>query len=157
MKQHKGGAPTYPYLTKKIVIADLQNLAANGGGYYDHSAQMHPGNGGYSNAHHPTHAGYYTPQQQTYGPVYYPVSHGGEVSQHATFDSRKRNYDALNDFFGDLKRNRIDASSYQQVGQRLVALQGIPIQGGAISTDYMSAPSLVSVDGHINMLFPCPT
>lgn len=148
MKQHKGGAPTYPYLTKKIVIADLQNLAANGGGYYDHSAQMHPGNGGYSNAHHPTHAGYYTPQQQTYGPVYYPVSHGGEVSQHATFDSRKRNYDALNDFFGDLKRNRIDASSYQQVGQRLVALQGIPIQGGAISTDYMSAPSLVSVDGH---------
>jgi hypothetical protein len=108
-----------------------------------------PATGGYSNSHHPTHAGYYTPQQQTsYGPVYYPVSHGGEVGQHAAFDSRKRNYDALNDFFGDLKRNRIDASSYQQVGQRLVALQGIPIHGGAISTDYMQAPALVSVDGH---------
>lgn len=132
------------------MIADLQNLAANGGGYYDQSAHMHPGaGGGYANSHHPTHAGYYTPQQQSYGPVYYPVSHGGEVGQHAAFDSRKRNYDALNDFFGDLKRNRIDASSYQQVGQRLVALQNIPIHGGAISTDYMSAgPSLVSVDGH---------
>lgn len=112
---------------------------------------MHPGSaGGYANSHHATHNSYYTPQQPTsYGPVYYPVSHGGEVSQHAAFDSRKRNYDALNDFFGDLKRNRIDASSYQQVGQRLVALQGIPIQGGAISADYMqAAPSLVSVDGH---------
>lgn len=131
------------------MIADLQNLAANGGGYYDHSAQMHPGAGGYGNSHHSTHAGYYTPQQQTsYGPVYYPVSHGGEVGQHASFDSRKRNYDALNDFFGDLKRNRIDASSYQQVGQRLVALQGIPIHSGAISTDYMQGPSLVAVDGH---------
>jgi hypothetical protein len=132
------------------VIADLQNLAANGGGYYDQSTHMHSGAGSYANSHHPTHAGYYTPQQQTsYGPVYYPVSHGGEVGQHAAFDSRKRNYDALNDFFGDLKRNRIDASSYQQVGQRLVALQNIPIHGGAISTDYMSAgPALVSVDGH---------
>ena len=112
---------------------------------------MHPGSaGGYANSQHVTHNGYYAPQQQpSYGPVYYPVSHGAEVGQHAAFDTRKRNYDALNDFFGDLKRNRIDASSYQQVGQRLVALQGIPIQGGAISTDYMqSGPSLVSVDSH---------
>jgi hypothetical protein len=151
VKQHNGGAPTYPHLTKKTVIADLQNLAANGGGYYDQSTHMHPGGGGgYTTSHHQTHPGYYAPQQQpSYGPVYYPVSHGGEVGQHAAFDTRKRNYDALNDFFGDLKRNRIDASSYHQVGQRLVALQNIPIHGGAIPTDYISAgPSLVSVDGH---------
>ena len=70
------------------------------------------------------------------------------MGQHATYDHRKRSYDALNDFFGDAKRRQIDPTSYAQVGQRLSVLQGIPIQGGGI-TDYMSAgPALISVDGH---------
>jgi len=130
------------------VIANLQNLAANGG-YYDHSAQMHPASApNYGNPHHNGHNSYYAPQQPTsYGPVYYPVSHGGDLGQHAAYDSRKRGFDALNDFFGDAKRRQIDPTSYAQVGQRLMALQGIPLHGGGIS-DYMSAPAMVAVDGH---------
>lgn len=132
------------------MIADLQNLAATGGGYYDHNAQMHPGSApNYGGGHHPAHNGYYAPQQPTsYGPVYYPVSHGNNIGQHAAYDDRRRNYDALNDFFGDAKRRQIDPSSYAQVGQRLLALAGIPIHGGGMS-DYMPAgPAMVSVDGH---------
>jgi hypothetical protein len=131
------------------VIADLQHLAATGS-YYDHSAQMHPGSAAnYGAPHHSAHNPYYAPQQPaSYGPVYYPVSHGADIGQHAAYDTRKRNYDALNEFFGDAKRRQIDPTSYAQVGQRLMALQGIPIQGGGLSEYIHAAPSLVSVDGH---------
>ncbi|CZT50491.1 probable pH-response transcription factor pacC/RIM101 [Rhynchosporium secalis] len=128
-------------------VADLQNLAATAGGYYDHH-QMHPGSAA-PYGHHPAHNnGYYAPQQPTsYGPVYYPVNHGGDIGQHAAYDNRKRNYDALNEFFGDAKRRNIDPTSYAQVGQRLMALAGLPIHGGGIS-DYMHAPAMVPIDGH---------
>jgi hypothetical protein len=137
------------------VIANLQNLAATGPGYYDQSAQMHPGAASnYGNIHHNGHSGYYAPQPQhqqpgSYGggPQYYPVSHGGDLGQHATYDNRKRGYEALNNFFGDVKRGQIDPTSYHQVGQKLMALQGIPIGGGM--SDYMSGgPAMVAVDGH---------
>ncbi|KAL2074783.1 hypothetical protein VTL71DRAFT_8562 [Oculimacula yallundae] len=123
-----------------------QGGKATAGGYYDHP-QMHPGPAaGYG--HHPAHNGYYAPQQpSSYGPVYYPVSHPGDIGQHAAYDNRKRNYDALNEFFGDAKRRQIDPTSYAQVGQRLMALAGLPIHGGGIS-DYMHAPAMVPIDGH---------
>ncbi|KAH6682096.1 transcription regulator PAC1 [Halenospora varia] len=121
-EQHGGQQNGYRQGGK--VIANLQNLAATG-------------------------TGYYAPQQPTsYGPVYYPVSHGGDIGQHAAFDNRKRGYDALNDFFGDAKRRQIDPTSYDQVGQRLMALQGIPIHGGGISHYMPAGPAMVSVDGH---------
>lgn len=131
------------------MIADLQNLAATANGYYDHSAQMHPGSAPQYGAPHHTQNGYYAPQQpSSYGPVYYPVSHGGDLGQHAAYDNRKRGFEALNDFFGDAKRRQIDPSSYAQVGQRLMQLQGIPIHGGGLS-DYVSAgPTMISVEGH---------
>lgn len=112
---------------------------------------MHPGHAPSYGAHHSTHNGYYAPQQpSSYGPVYYPVSHGGDLGQHAAYDARggKRGYDALNEFFGDAKRRQIDPNSYAQVGQRLMALQGLPIHGGGIQEYISSGPSLVSVDGH---------
>ncbi|KAF4624243.1 hypothetical protein G7Y89_g13929 [Cudoniella acicularis] len=148
-EQHGGQQNGYRQGGK--VIANLQNLAATATGYYDHGAQMHPGNQtNYGNPHHNGHNGYYAPQQTTsYGPVYYPVqSHGTDIGQHAAYDSRKRGYDALNDFFGDAKRRQIDPTSYDQVGQRLMALQGIPIHGGGISQYMPAGPSMVSVDGH---------
>ncbi|KAG0646990.1 pH-response transcription factor, partial [Hyphodiscus hymeniophilus] len=131
------------------VVADLQNLAATASGYYDHSAQMHPSSAPQYGAPHQTHNGYYAPQQpSTYGPVYYPVNHGADLGHHAIYDNRKRGFDALNDFFGDAKRRQIDPSSYAQVGQRLMQLQGIPIHGGGLS-DYVSAgPAMISVEGH---------
>jgi hypothetical protein len=129
------------------VIADLQNLAATATGYYDHSGQMQPGAAGYGHPHHHAPNGYYTPQQPTsYGPVYYPVNHGGDLGQNSNYDHRKR-YDALNDFFGDVKRRQIDATSYAEVGNRLTLLQGIPIQGGGISDYIATGTPLVSVNG----------
>ncbi|TVY52035.1 pH-response transcription factor pacC [Lachnellula cervina] len=131
------------------VVANLQNLAATATGYYDHGAQMHPGPPHYGHPQQGGHNGYYAPQQQSsYGPVYYPVNHGGDLGQSAAFDSRKRGYEALNDFFGDAKRRQIDPTSYHQVGQRLMALQGNMMHGGAISEYIPAGPQLVSVDGH---------
>ncbi|KUJ20960.1 uncharacterized protein LY89DRAFT_420751 [Mollisia scopiformis] len=110
---------------------------------------MHPGSAPSYGAHHSTHNGYYAPQQpSSYAPVYYPVSHGNDLGQHAAYDGRKRGYDALNEFFGDAKRRQIDPSSYAQVGQRLMALQGLPIHGGGISEYIPAGPALISVDGH---------
>lgn len=135
-----------------------QGEKVNAGGYYDHNGQLHSGNpASYGNPHHSTHNGYYAPQQPSpYGPVYYPVSHGGDIGQHAAYDNRKRNYDALNEFFGDAKRRQIDPTSYAQVGQRLMALQGLPIHGGGISEYIQAAPQLVSVDGQGSHGGPMP-
>ncbi|RDL40735.1 uncharacterized protein BP5553_00714 [Venustampulla echinocandica] len=133
------------------VIANLQHLAATGPGYYDHGAQMHPGPpANYGNPHHAPHNGYYAPPQpSSYGPVYYPVNHpGGGMNHHAAYDDRKRGYDALNDFFGDAKRRQIDPTSYDQVGQRLMALQGVPIPGGGMSEYMPAGPAMVAVGGH---------
>lgn len=152
-----GCNPTYQPLTREIVIADLQHLTATTTGYYDHGAQMHPGAAGSYGGHHHGHNGYYAPQPApSYGPVYYPVSHGGDIHNAAGYDNRKRGYDALNDFFGDAKRRQIDPTSYAQVGQRLMALQGIPIHGGGLSYYMHAGPQLVSVDGHGGQGGPMP-
>ncbi|PBP28787.1 transcription regulator PAC1 [Diplocarpon rosae] len=126
-----------------------QGGKATAGGYYDHHGPpMHPGSAA-AYGHHPAHNGYYAPQQpSSYGPVYYPVSHSNDIGQHAAYDNRKRNFDTLNDFFGDAKRRNIDPTSYAQVGQRLMALAGIPINGGGMSDYVQSAPPMVPVDGH---------
>ncbi|KAL5354619.1 hypothetical protein ACLOAV_000708 [Pseudogymnoascus australis] len=119
-------------------------------GYYDHAnPQMHQSNGNYGQPHHGGHNGYYQPQQpQGYGPVYYPVNqHAADMGHHANYDPRKRGFDALNDFFGDAKRRNIDPTSYPQVGQRLMHLHGLPIQGGAL-IDYMPSQPLMAVGGH---------
>ncbi|ESZ96918.1 zinc finger protein Pac1 [Sclerotinia borealis F-4128] len=136
------------------VIANLQNLAANPIGYYDHNASMHPGSAAvYGNSHHGAHPGYYAPpaQQSSYGgaPGYYQMSHNPDLGQHAAWDEKRRNFDNLNDFFGAAKRRQIDAHSYHQVNQRLMQLQGIPIGTGGGISDYMhSAPQLIPLDGH---------
>lgn len=113
---------------------------------------MHPGApGGYGPPPHGGHNGYYAPQPQQHpsygGPVYYSMAHAGPDMHHAAYDTRKRGFEALNDFFGDAKRRQIDPHSYPQVGQRLMALHGIPIHGGAM-VDYAPAHSMVAVGGH---------
>lgn len=107
---------------------------------------------GHPHPGHPAHhAGYYQQAPPYGGPVYYP-NHGGDVSgQHNAalgYDYRRRGYDALNEFFGDAKRRQIDPTSYAQVGQRLIALQGLPLHGGSIGDYIPAGPQMVSVDGH---------
>ena len=87
---------------------------------------------------HANSQGYYAPTAQattsTYGPVYYNT--GTDVGNHASYDTRKRTLDALDDFFGDAKRQAIDTSSYSDVSSRLVTFQGLQIP--AISSGGMA-------------------
>ena len=94
--------------------------------------------------------GYYAPTAQqtstSYGPVYYNVNSGPDIGSNASYESRKRGFDTLNEFFGDAKRRNFDPSSYAEVGNRLLAFQGvqlpIPLGGGGMA-DY-PAQSMVS-------------
>lgn len=111
----------------------MQALAATASGYqYPESAlgpnsaygQQHPGG---------APAGFYggPPQNSAYGPVYYAVNQTQQLNN--DYEIRKRAaYDALNEFFGDAKRRAIDPTTYYDVGQRLMGLQGVqlPVLGG---------------------------
>ncbi|KAJ5728459.1 hypothetical protein N7493_004789 [Penicillium malachiteum] len=79
----------------------------------------------------------------TYGNVYYALSQGHEGGQ--SYD-RKRGYDVLNEFFGDLKRRQFDPNSYAAVGQRLLGLQALqlPILNGPVP-EYQPMPAGVAV------------
>ncbi|KAF2744813.1 hypothetical protein M011DRAFT_407933 [Sporormia fimetaria CBS 119925] len=121
------GAPGYSGQGK--LVADLQALAATAGAYYPPDGSMGP-NAGYGQQHPggPPH-GYYSgpPQNSAYGPVYYAVGSGHQLNNDS-YEIRKRAaYDALNEFFGDAKRRAIDPSTYYDVGQRLMALQNVPL------------------------------
>lgn len=79
--------------------------------------QQHPGG---------APGGFYSgpPQNSAYGPVYYAVNQ--QQLNNDSYEIRKRAaYDALNEFFGDAKRRAIDPTTYYDVGQRLMGLQGV--------------------------------
>jgi hypothetical protein len=88
------------------------------------------------------------PSNPSYGNVYYAVGH--DTNHQASYESKKRGYDALNEFFGDLKRRQFDPTSYAAVGQRLSNLHGLPLplaNGGAVP-EYQPIPAIVGVGGH---------
>ncbi|KAF2476997.1 uncharacterized protein BDR25DRAFT_276637 [Lindgomyces ingoldianus] len=126
------GGPGYQGGGGKLV-ADLQALAATASGYYPGDGGMGP-NAGYGQQH-PGGApgGFYggPPQNSAYGPVYYAQLNND------SYEIRKRAaYDALNEFFGDAKRRAIDPTTYYDVGQRLMGLQGVqlPVISGGYQT-----------------------
>ncbi|KAH0537143.1 hypothetical protein FGG08_006047 [Glutinoglossum americanum] len=141
-----------PNIASWLVVHDLQALAATATGYtypdshnsggvaYGHG---HPGDSG---AH-----GYYTSQQSSssYGPVYYAVSHGGDMNNAAAMDTRKRTFDAINEFFGEAKRRSIDPNSYQDLAPRLQALQAVVpiIAAGHGPSDYQPGQMMVAAAG----------
>ncbi|KAF2845854.1 pH-response transcription factor-like protein pacC/RIM101 [Plenodomus tracheiphilus IPT5] len=126
------GAQGYPGQNGKLV-ADLQALAATASGYQYPDGALGP-NGGYGQQHPGgAPAGFYggPPQNSAYGPVYYAVNQSQQLNN--DYEIRKRAaYDALNEFFGDAKRRAIDPTTYYDVGQRLMGLQGVqlPVLGG---------------------------
>lgn len=111
-------------------------IHAVSGGAYGHGAPQY-----YQAAHPPPPA----PNPHSYGNVYYALSQGQEGAQ--SYD-RKRGYDALNEFFGDLKRRQFDPNSYAAVGQRLLGLQALqlPILNGPVP-EYQPMPAGVPVGG----------
>jgi hypothetical protein len=118
---------------RTTVVADLQALAATASGYQYPDSTLGP-NGGYGQQHPGgAPAGFYggPPQNSAYGPVYYAVNQSQQLNN--DYEIRKRAaYDALNEFFGDAKRRSIDPTTYYDVGQRLMGLQGVqlPVLGG---------------------------
>lgn len=91
----------------------------------------------YYTAHPPPPA----PNPHSYGNVYYALSHDSAQAY-----DRKRGYDALNEFFGDLKRRQFDPNSYAAVGQRLLGLQALqlPILNGPVP-EYQPMPAAVPI------------
>lgn len=66
--------------------------------------------------------------QAGHHPGYGPVTYYGAAPQ-ATYDyeTRKRGYDALDQFFGQVKRREFDPINYQAVTRRLFELQGLQL------------------------------
>ena len=66
--------------------------------------------------------------QTGHHPGYGPVTYYGAAPQ-TTYDyeTRKRGYDALDAFFGQVKRREFDAINYQAVTRRLFELQGLQL------------------------------
>ncbi|KHJ31347.1 putative zinc finger protein pac1 [Erysiphe necator] len=125
---------------------DVLHYRGSQSAYYKQSLAMPGNHGQYANAHNSVHNSYFTQQPNPYGSVYYPSTNGTDSGHNSSYDNRKRSFDTLNDFFGDAKRRQIDPNSYSQVGQRLLALHGLPIHHTGLS-DYMSTgSSLVSVE-----------
>ena len=86
------------------------------------------------------------PPNPSYGNVYYSLNQGHDAHQ-SSYESKKRGYDALNEFFGDLKRRQFDPSSYAAVGQRLMGIQGLQLPMLNNVPEYQSMPAPVAVGG----------
>ncbi|RMD39502.1 hypothetical protein DV735_g5624, partial [Chaetothyriales sp. CBS 134920] len=91
-------------------------------GYYGPAIPPHD----YGSAHHQNP--YYQPPQTGQHPGYGPVTYYPPAPQ-ATYDfeTRKRGYDALDHFFGQVKRRELDPINYQNVSRRLFELQGLQL------------------------------
>lgn len=137
----------------KTVSADLRSLAATASGLY-------PDNGFGSNGAYGSHSaatnggGYYSsaPQNSAYGPVYYAQPNALATD---SYEMRKRaTYDALNEFFGDVKKRQIDPSVYYDVGQRLMGIQGVqlPMLSGGYhgGNDYSGGPGVATAHAPVH-------
>ncbi|EKG17013.1 Zinc finger C2H2-type protein [Macrophomina phaseolina MS6] len=143
---HGSAGGAYPGQAGKHV-ADLQALAGAASGFYQdgmgaNSAYGHPG----AAAGGAFYGG--APTNSAYGPVYYAVNH--QQNLQSDYEVRKKaTFDALNEFFGSVKRREIDPTTYYDVGQRLMGLQGqLPLLAGYGGSEYHSGPAVVSPTGH---------
>ncbi|KAH6687161.1 pH-response transcription factor [Plectosphaerella plurivora] len=96
--------------------------------YYDHNGHMRTNSTGFP-PQAPGHANYYGGAAPTPTPslgLYYAPPRGPEYLGHhaAGFDTRKRAYDMVDDFFGNAKRRQVDPASYASVGRSLLPLHG---------------------------------
>lgn len=89
-------------------------------------------NGGYDGGHHPGPNQYYQPphahqaSHPPYGNVYYTAAPPQQAALN-DFETRKRGFEALDNFFGEVKARRFDPLSYQNISQRLYELQGLQL------------------------------
>ena len=89
-------------------------------------------NGGYDGSHNQGPNQYYQPQHPNQGshPPYGNVYYTAAPTQQATFndfEARKRGFEALDNFFGEVKAGRFAPLTYQNISQRLYELQGLQL------------------------------
>lgn len=65
----------------------------------------------------------------SYGPVYYNIPQAQTFAPAGVVESRKRGFEDLNDFFGNVKRRQVDATEYQDLGSRFsnIVTAGMPM------------------------------
>lgn len=136
------------YRKKKCPVSPYTDSFSSAAHYFEGSLGPVPAPG-YAHAapqyYHQPHQPH--PANPSYGNVYYAV--GNDATHQASYESKKRGYDALNEFFGDLKRRQFDTTSYAAVGQRLLNLHGLPlplVNAGTVP-EYQPMPAIVSVGG----------
>ncbi|KIV80309.1 hypothetical protein PV11_07820 [Exophiala sideris] len=82
----------------------------------------------YGGQHHPNQ--YYQPQPPPQGqhPGYGPVTYYSTAPQTSyDYETRKRGYDALDAFFGQVKRRELDPANFHNISRRLFELQGLQL------------------------------
>ncbi|KIW15997.1 hypothetical protein PV08_06048 [Exophiala spinifera] len=135
------------------VIMRSPNLDANGGqrsqngmpsgadynaSYYGHAltgqvgqnyyAPAIPGPGDYTGQHHPNQ--YYQPHPPVptgQHPGYGPVTYYSTAPPTYDYETRKRGYDALDHFFGQVRRRELDPANFHHISRRLFELQGLQL------------------------------
>ena len=100
-----------------------------------------------SQGHQPVSQGYYAPTQQpstsAYGSVYYSVGNGADVGNHLAFRG-----EALDLFFGNVKRGNIDVTSYSDISKGLQPVHGLEpslLSGGGMA---FLQPASLPIDAH---------
>jgi hypothetical protein len=107
------------------------------------------------------HGGSAPQQGSAYGPVYYAVAQPS--NSNAEYELRKRAaFDALNEFFGDVKRRTIDPATYYDVGHRLASLNTptLPMlggySGGGVSDYGSGGPAVASAQPLLQQQYSLP-
>ncbi|EXJ81246.1 hypothetical protein A1O3_07536 [Capronia epimyces CBS 606.96] len=151
------------------VIMRSPNMESNGGqrqsqngmpqggdyaSYYGHGltgqvaqsyyAPAMPGPQDYTGQHHPNQYYQPHPSHPGYGPVtYYHTATNGPYD----FEARKRGYDALDHFFGQVRRRELDPVNFHNISRRLFELQGLQLPQIIPSSIPAPAYQPVSVGG----------
>lgn len=126
------------------MLTDRSPGFSTGPSYYDQLNQVNAGQGYHQGPPQYYQGGQHQqPPNPSYGNVFYTLNQGDNQS---SYESRKRTYDAVNEFFGDTKRRQFDPTSYAAIGQRLAGLQGLqlPLSGGP-SPDFPGLQGAVGV------------
>lgn len=105
----------------------------------DYAGQHH------ANPYYQTHPQVQTGQHPGYGPVTYYNAPAPQATY--DYETRKRGYDALDAFFGQVKRREFDPMQYQAVSRRLFELQGLQLPQIIPSSLGVPAYQPVSVGG----------
>lgn len=132
------------------------NAAYRGKGpssYYDHVRNNSAPFGQPAQNGHTSYYAHHQPQSYQQ-PLYYqqPMAPRSDFIAHqppVQFDARKRGFDDLDDWFGNVKRRHVDPNSYTQVGRSLMPLHSsLGVHSTGMSTDYMAAaPQTMPVGG----------